>query len=163
MAINKAKPVNEINSDISVLRIGVVRDRQLCHEQLLELGESFTIGHSALNTFVMAPDSCPSSVGERFTLFEYAASAYHLQFSSEMNGKVADGDDAADLSSLRSGQTVGNICPTNRKELTSVTLDKNFKGKVEVGEYSFLFQFVSSPSIVMRNTDVVKEPFFRRR
>ena len=153
MAGSKAETLNVDNSNITVLRIGVIKDRQVCHEQLLQLGESFSIGGNSLNSFVMDKEFCPESVGERFTLFDYSGNSYRLLFSNDMKGIVESNSQKMELSALRDGHALNGAKVSRKKEGDCLVLDDGAKGKIEIGSYSFLFQFVSAPAIVMRNTE----------
>jgi hypothetical protein len=136
MANNKAIKAEK------VLRIGVIQNQSMQNERLIFPGESVTIGEAPFNTFSFAIDSTfPPS----FNLFESKDGRYYLNFTQEMKGKIAEGGkDAFEISSL-----VSSDAAIRNGNTFSYPLKESARGKVTVGEFGFLFQFIAAPP--MRN------------
>jgi hypothetical protein len=149
MAKTTASQSSHETEEIWVLRVGVVRDRQLVEERLVNFGDSVTIGTLASNLFSL-PD-VESSVGSRYELFEYRNGTYHLYFTEEMKGVIRIDGSETDLSSLSSGGTLAGNRAVEKRGVFQVALPAMSKGKVEIGEYAFLFQFVSTPAVVVQH------------
>lgn len=132
---------NQIQSE-KVLRIGVIQNQKMKNERLIFPGESVTIGKAPFNTFSFSiGDGFPPS----YNLFESKDGKYYLNITDKMQGKIAvGGKEAFELSSLLSSDT-------NREggSVVCYPLKENARGKVTVGEFGFLFQFIAAPP--MRN------------
>jgi hypothetical protein len=102
-----------------VLRIGKVQGGRVIEERVMKPRAQVTIGASPRCTFVVdAPER---------TLFEHVAGQTVLHVREDMRGRVA----------LASG--VSEIAPGR------VTLDESSRGKIVIGDTTFLFQFVTPP------------------
>ena len=86
-----------------VLRIGVVQGGKVVHERLIKPGQNVTVGESPKNTFVFSVEG----LAKRFTLFQVKGSAYALNFTDEMSGKVQLESGIASLQQLRERGDVG--------------------------------------------------------
>ena len=133
-----------------VLRIGIIKDRQIIHERLVLPGESVSIGTSGKNTFSINGQGMP----KKHVLFQVKGDKYILNFTDIMNGIVAAGKgQQVDLATLRSEGKV-----SKRSGNYILPLDLNFRGKVQVGEYNFLFQFIQAPPISLRQAKLNFNP-----
>ena len=114
-----------------LLRIALVQSGRVVEERIVKQRTSVSIGQSERATFVLpgAPD---------LDLFEKTISGYALNFTDAMNGRVVCEDGIKDLPTLRErSERVGG---GYRFELGSEA-----RGKVAVGDSTFLFQFVEPP------------------
>jgi hypothetical protein len=123
-----------------VLRIGVVQSGKVSEERIVKDRSTVTIGPSERNTFVFSGGGIRTS----HPLFEVVGGEYVLNFLESMTGRVALPTGVSDLEVLK-GQA--------RRSSTGafqVRLTEDSRGKVTVGQTSFLFQFVSPPPVQPR-------------
>ena len=126
-----------------ILRLGIIHSGRIVEERLIPAGQSVTVGSHPRCTVVVSEAKLPS---RRFEIFSSRQGRYALQFTGDMHGKVAVGDKVVTLAALaQKGQAKKKgqwfelmLVPTNR-------------GKVYVGEYTFLFQFVAPPPQPVRS------------
>ena len=117
-----------------VLRIGLVQGGRVIEERIIKQRTSVTIGTSEKSMFVIPSQSVPA----QFKLFELIGSEYHLNFLDGMKGRVALQTGISDIEGLRGqARRVGNAY--------QVRLTEEARGKIVVGETTFLFQFVAPP------------------
>lgn len=162
MAVNKTPVTEENNTTVSVLRIGVVKNGQLIDERLVQHGEMVTIGSDQYNTFVLEKD-LDASLGEKFFLFEYRNNTYQLLFTNDMKGhlrSVKNADENASIPELIQGKVLGGRKVSEKKGVYYLPFDGDYQGKIEIGAYSFLFQFVATSAVVVRNVSVQKDELF---
>ena len=123
-----------------ILRIGVVQSGKVIDERLIKDRVSVTIGPSEKAMFVVPTRKIPPT----FKLFELIGTDYYLNYIDGMAGRVALKTGISDLAALKAqAKTVsaGGIT-FNRVRLT-----EDSRGKVEVGDIKFLFQFVVPPPV----------------
>src|SRR5882724_2035942 len=120
-----------------VLRIGLVQGGKVIEERVIKQRSHVTIGPSEKSMFVVPSQSVPPN----FRLFELVGNEYHLNFLDGMTGRVALQTGITDLASLR-GQA-----KRSQQGAYQVRLTEDARGKVVVGETTFLFQFVAPPPI----------------
>jgi hypothetical protein len=120
-----------------VLRIGVIQDGKLVQERLAKSGDPVTVGSGARNTFVF-----PGLALAEFTLFDWRDDRYHLNFTTELRGKVSSGGAMFALEKARSDPTVAFA-----DDVWSLPLTEQDRGKVRMGDITVLFQFVPPPPI----------------
>ncbi len=117
-----------------VLRIGLVQDGRVIEERIIKQRTSVTIGSSEKAIFVVPMPTLPS----QFKLFELIGAEYYLNFLDGMTGRVALQSGITDIAGLRgTAKKVGNAY--------QVKLTDEARGKVVVGNTTFLFQFVAPP------------------
>lgn len=123
-----------------ILRIGVVQGGKVVDERLIKQRVSVTIGPSEKAMFVVPTRKIPPN----FKLFELIGNDYYLNYIDGMSGRVALKTGISDLNALKAqAKTVSAGGVTfNRVRLT-----EDSRGKVEVGETKFLFQFVVPPPV----------------
>lgn len=119
-----------------VLRIGVVHGGKVVQERLIRPGESVTVGESPKNTFVIPVTDLP----KRHVLFQARGERYALQFTDKMRGRVAYRDGIHGLDKL----TERGDATRKGSAYVLPLADKN-RGKLVIGEYTLLFQFVAAP------------------
>ncbi len=119
-----------------VLRIGLVIDGRVVEERVIKNRQTVSVGPSENNLFVVAATDIPPT----FKLFELVDGAYYLNFRDGMHGRVALPTGISELSVLR-GQA------RKTAEGYQVKLTEDSRGKVAVGNTTFLFQFVAPPPV----------------
>jgi hypothetical protein len=121
-----------------VLRIGLVSSGRIVEERIVKQRTSVTVGPSEKSMFVVQGNLPPG-----FKLFELIGNDYHLNFLDGMTGRVALATGITDLSALR-GQA-RRVGPAYQIKLT-----EEARGKIVIGETTFLFQFVAPPPVQAR-------------
>jgi len=121
-----------------VLRIGLVAAGRILEERIVKQRTSVTVGPSEKSMFVVQ-----ANVPPQFKLFELIGSDYHLNFLDGMTGRVALATGITDLVALK-GQAK-RVGPAYQIRLT-----EEARGKIVVGETTFLFQFVAPPPVQPR-------------
>jgi hypothetical protein len=120
-----------------VLRLGVVQAGRVIEERIIKQRVHVTVGPSEKSMFVVATTHVPPS----FRLFELVGSEYYLNFLDGMTGRVALPTGISDLNMLK-GQA--RRTPQGAYQ---VRLTEDSRGKVVIGETTFLFQFVAPPPV----------------
>ena len=133
-AVMRAMPVA---TGPKVLRIGLVQGGKVIEERVIKQRTTVSVGPSEKNTFVVLGPNLPAS----FKLFELVGTDYHLNFIDGMTGRIALATGPTDLASLR-GQA-----KRNAQGAYQVRIGEDARGKVVVGETTFLFQFVAPPPV----------------
>ncbi len=122
-----------------ILRVGIIQSGRIVEERLIRKREDVSVGQASKNTFILPAPQLPKS----FTLFEAKAGKYQLVFDDSMEGRVSIGDQVLDLRSLaKSGST------KRRGTRSYVDLDDRSRGKVVVGDFTLLFQFIDAPPVL---------------
>ena len=122
-----------------VLRIGLVHGGRVIEERIIKQRTSVTVGNSEKAMFVVPAQSVPP----QFKLFELIGNDYYLNFVDGMTGRVALATGISDITALKGqAKRVGNAY--------QIRLTEEARGKVVVGETTFLFQFVAPPPVQPR-------------
>src|SRR5512140_43312 len=122
-----------------VLRIGLVHGGRVIEERIIKQRTTVTVGSSEKAMFVVPAQSVPP----QFKLFELVGSDYYLNFVDGMTGRVALATGISDITALKGqAKRVGNAY--------QIRLTDEARGKVVVGETTFLFQFVAPPPVQPR-------------
>lgn len=121
-----------------VLRIGLVQSGKVIEERVVKQRTHVSVGPSEKNMFVVLGPNLPAS----FRLFELINNEYYLNFLDGMGGRVALQTGPTDLASLK-GQA-----RRSPQGAYQVRLTEDARGKVTVGETTFLFQFVAPPPVM---------------
>src|SRR5258708_4242948 len=121
-----------------VLRIGLVVSGRILEERVVKQRTSVTVGPSEKSTFVVQ-----ANLPTQFKLFELIGGDYYLNYLDGMTGRVALATGISDLNALR-GQAK-RVGPAYQ-----VRLSDEARGKIVIGETTFLFQFVAPPPIQPR-------------
>lgn len=119
-----------------VLRIGLVQGGRVVEERVIKQRTHVNVGSNEKNMFVVSGAGAPSS----FRLFELVGADYHLNFIDGMSGRVALQTGISDLDSLKGQAKRG-------PQGYQLKLTEDARGKVVVGDTTFLFQFVAPPPI----------------
>ncbi len=126
-----------------VLRVGLVMGGKVIEERVIKERTHVTIGPSEKSTFVTPNKNVPAN----FRLFELVGNAYVLNFLDNMTGRLAQKSGVTDLDGLKyeaSRTSVGNVT------VYQVALSDDARGKVVVGDVTFLFQFVTAPVVTAK-------------
>ena len=124
-----------------VLRIGLIQAGRIVEERIVKQRTSVTIGSHEKNMFVISASELPPT----FTLFELTGADYQLNFTPAMRGRVALPTGLRELSSL-----AGDAARSVGDGVYQVTLAEDSRGKVVIGDLTFLFQFVAPPPLSPR-------------
>ena len=120
-----------------VLRIGVVQGGRVLEERIIKQRTSVTVGQSEKSMFVVPSQLVPP----QFKLFELIGGEYFLNFVDGMSGRVALASGITDIAALKGqAKKVGN-------NVYQVKLTDEARGKVVLGDLTFLFQFVAPPPV----------------
>jgi hypothetical protein len=122
-----------------VLRIGLVQSGRVIEERIIKQRVTVTVGSNEKSMFVIPSQAVPPM----FKLFELIGNDYYLNFLDGMNGRVALATGITEIQALRGqAKKVGGAY--------QVKLTEEARGKVVVGETTFLFQFVAPPPVQPR-------------
>jgi len=121
-----------------VLRIGLVAGGRILEERIVKQRTSVTVGPSEKSTFVVQ-----ANLPAQFKLFELIGGDYYVNFLDGMTGRVALATGITDLVALK-GQAK-RVGPAYQVRLTDEA-----RGKIIIGETTFLFQFVAPPPVQPR-------------
>ena len=124
--------------EAKILRIGIIHSGRIVEERLIPAGQAVTVGIHPRCTVVISGTKVPA---RRFELFSpRSGGGYGLQFTGDMHGKIAVDDKVVTLASLAQKGSA-----RKKGGFFDLTLDSKNRGKVYVGDYTFLFQFVTPP------------------
>lgn len=141
--------------EVWVLRVGLYHlARGTRENRLVQSEQSVSIGSLESNLFCL--DGVEDTIGERFDLVQFRSGTYYLMFTEDMNGVIEfikdDGKTEVSLASLRDGEQAGGTRAVEKRGVYQVALgNKNeCRGKIEVGEYTFLLHYKSTPAVVVQ-------------
>lgn len=123
-------------SQNKLLRVGVIQDGRIVEEHHVRR-DTVTIGNDARNTIVLPASDDRES---RFALLENQNQQYQLVIDEKMQGRVNLGSSDVDFTALRE-----NGLATRRGDLYVLPLQESARGKVELGDATLFFQFVTPP------------------
>jgi hypothetical protein len=122
-----------------VLRIGLVQSGRVVEERIIKQRTTVNVGSNERATFVIQSQLVPPM----FKLFELIGSDYYLNYLDGMTGRVALASGITDLNALKGqAKKVNNVY--------QVKLTEEARGKVVIGDTTFLFQFVAPPPVQPR-------------
>lgn len=134
-----------------ILRIGIIQSGRIVEERLIPAESAVTVGDHPKSTVVISGAELPS---KRFELFANRGGKYCLQFTDKMHGKVAQDSGINTLASLASTGAA-----SKKGSWFSFPLTEEHRGKVYVGDYTVLFQFVTPPPQPARRRSGDFRPF----
>src|SRR5580700_6879957 len=117
-----------------VLRIGLVQGGRVIEERIIKQRTTVTVGASEKAMFVIPSTAVPA----QFKLFELIGGDYYMNFLDGMSGRVALATGITDITALK-GQA------KRADKGYQVKLTEEARGKIVIGETTFLFQFVAPP------------------
>jgi hypothetical protein len=118
-----------------LLRIGWVRGGRLVEERLSKPRTDVTVGSAATCTFVLDAPGAPKN----FCLIEARGDHHVLRLSRGMQGRLVLPSGVVDVTTLAAR---GEVAPGGVHE---IRLDRDFRGKVTIGDSTFLLQLVAAP------------------
>ncbi len=121
-----------------VLRIGKVQGGRVIEERVIKQRTHVTIGSSHTNLFLASGPVVPESM----RLFELVGSDYVLNLTDAMTGRVALPAGVTDVGQARASGLAKRVGAYFQLKLT-----EEARGKVVLGDTTFLFQFVAPPPI----------------
>ena len=127
---------------LMTLRVGLVFEGQITAERLAQPGKPITIGSGRCDLIV-------PEMPRRSVLFEPRGHGFVLLARPGMTGRVALDSGVFELSGAPSQA---------RGDVRAVTLDEHSRGKVEIGAWTVLFQFVSTPLVAARPATDFRPP-----
>jgi hypothetical protein len=140
-----------------VLRVGVVQSGRVVEERIIKQRGHVTVGPHEKNLFVIPSQSTPPSL----RLFELIGGDYYLNFVDGMHGRIAMQTGVSDIDTLRAQAR------RTKEGYYQVKLNDDSRGKIVIGETTFLFQFVAPPPVqpkpqlpvaVIRGTSAIDWP-----
>jgi hypothetical protein len=132
---NQAQQHQQAGARRRILRIGILLNRTLVEERQMRERSDISIGQSAKNTFSIPLENLP----RQFNIFTVENERYRLNFTTGMDGRISDGGQPMRLDDLRAKGA------ENRGEYWSWPLSESTRGKIEMGDFTLLFQFVAEP------------------
>ena len=126
-----------------VLRIGLVQGGKVIEERVIKQRTHVTVGPSEKATFVLPTKTLPPT----FKLFELVGQDYCLNFIDSMTIRVALKTGISDHNALKSQARKVAQGPVQAYQ---IPLNEDARGKVVIGETTFLFQFVTPPPVQPR-------------
>ncbi|MFB6373137.1 MAG: AgmX/PglI C-terminal domain-containing protein [Bradymonadaceae bacterium] len=124
-------------SDQKILRIGLVQNGKIVEERLMRSRSDVNVGQDfKKNDFVVPVSDLPQS----FPVFELKGERYVLNFTDQMEGRVSAGGEVNALSDLRARGKA-----KEGKHGHYVPLPPTARGRVQAGDATLLFQFVTPP------------------
>jgi hypothetical protein len=126
-----------------VLRVGLVQGGRVIEERVIKQRGHVLVGPSEKATFVLPTKSLPPT----FKLFELVGNDYHLNFLDSMGGRIALKSGISDLATLKAQ---AKRVQQGQVQTYQVLLSEDSRGKVVIGETTFLFQFVAPPPVQAR-------------
>jgi hypothetical protein len=136
-----AKQAARTHEGSRVLRIAVVQGARIVEERVLRERGPVTVGRTERNTFTLAGDALPPS----FELFAVVDGGYVLHFVEGMEGRLVLAEGVRSLAELRASGRARRM-----GSIWQLPLDESSRGKVTVGDATFLFQFVVPPPTMPR-------------
>ncbi len=118
------------------LRVGVIQGGKIVEERVIPAHQAITIGTSQENSIVIPQSGLPPT----FQIFSWVGDRCSLSFGEGMEGRIQSDQGANDLGAL-----VLQGLAKKQGEVYSVPVDEEQRGKIVIGEVTFLWQFVSPP------------------
>lgn len=135
--------INMPSTGPKVLRIGLVQGGKVIEERVIKQRTHVTVGPSEKSTFVLPTKAVPPT----FKLFELVGNDYCLNFLDGMAGRVSLKTGISDLAGLRAQ---ARRVQQGSAQAYQLPLNEEARGKVVIGETTFLFQFVAPPPVQPR-------------
>jgi TonB family protein len=126
---------------VRVLRIGIVQGGRIIEERLIRSRSNISIGWSSKATFAVPSEALP----KQWMLFELTPKGYVARFADAMDARIAVGNEVIALAQLKQA---GRIRRQGNAWL--LLLDERSRGKINIGDLTILFQFVTPPPLQPR-------------
>lgn len=121
-----------------VLRVALSREGRILSERLLTPGAGLSVGRGRRNTFVIPDAAAP----RRLELIQPSQGGYLLHFDGRVRGVVSFGGRPTPLAVL-GAQGAARLSSKGY----SLALDSDTRGKLEILDYTVLFQLVVAPPV----------------
>ncbi|MDH3624143.1 MAG: TonB family protein [Myxococcales bacterium] len=125
-----------------VLRIGLFKDKKIVEERIIRRRETVSIGTAARNHLIIKSGTLPAKLESRFELFQLVGDDYILNFTGDMNGKVALPGGVQKLEHLRETGAARNAGTHYQ-----IKLADSSRGTIRMGDFTVFFEFVTAPPI----------------
>lgn len=125
-----------------VLRVGLIQNGKILEERVFRTAINVRVGTELNKNELVVP---ASNLPKSFQLFEVSGGAYVLCFNSKMSGRVSTGSGVLTLKELVSQGKAKKTDSGYRAVLSA-----RARGKVQIGEVTVLFQFVTPPPPIAR-------------
>ena len=125
-----------------VLRVGLFRDKKIVEERIVRKRETVSIGTAAKNHLIIKSGAMPKKLESRFELFQLVGDDYILNFTADMNGKVALPGGVQKLDYLRESGAARDAGTHYQIKLADTS-----RGNIRVGDFTVFFEFVAAPPI----------------
>ncbi len=135
-AMTMAMAAARTASGPKVLRIGIIQGTKMTEERIIRERDTVTVGRSEKNSFTVSVQDLPDT----FELFPMSGGSYSLRFNDKMEGRLALSSGVKSLDDLRKSNEAKRVGAD-----WQIPLTEQSRGKVQIGEITFLFQFVVPP------------------
>ncbi len=129
------------HTDRKILRIGLIKNGRVVKEHLLHKHRNITVGTSDRCTFQLSIEGLPPI----YPLIKVKNKRYHLQFTTKMEGRLTisgqeQSNQTLDLRTI-ADQGISKL----EGKLQVLELNEMMRGKLVIGEFNLLFQFITPP------------------
>ena len=129
------------HTDRKILRIGLIKNGRVVKEHLLHKSAHVTVGTSEKCTFQLSIDGLPPI----YPLIKVINKRYHLQFTTKMNGRLTVGGQSNTTQTLDLKTIAKEGLSKASGKFQVLELNERMRGKLEIGEFNLLFQFITPP------------------
>ena len=129
------------HTDRKILRIGLIKNGRVVKERLLHKHANVTVGTSEKCTFQLSIEGLPPI----YPLIKVINKRYHLQFTPKMEGRLTVGDQSESTQTLDLKTIADKGISKLDGKLQVLQLNERMRGKLEIGEFNLLFQFITPP------------------
>jgi TonB family protein len=129
------------HTDRKILRIGLIKNGRVVKEHLLHKYSNVTVGTSEKCTFQLSIDGLPPI----YPLIKVKNKRYHLQFTPKMDGRLTVGDQSQGNQTLDLKTIASQGISRQEGKLQVLELNERMRGKLVIGEFNLLFQFITPP------------------
>ena len=124
-------------SDQKILRIGLVQNGKIVEERLMRSRSDVRVGKDFKKNDLVVP---VSDLPKSFPVFELKDGKYVLNFNKGMEGRLSASGSVTSLDDLRSQGKA-----KEGKHGHYIPLSPSSRGRIQIGEVTLLFQFVTPP------------------
>ncbi len=120
-----------------ILRVGLIQNDRILDERLFRKAQTVKVGRNYKKNTLVVP---ASNLPESHPVFAFEDGKYYLQFTPKMEGRVAKSGKVQTLDQLRQSGMA-----KKKGKLYRLPLSPSMRGRVQIGEATVLFQFVTPP------------------
>jgi TonB family protein len=129
------------HTDRKILRIGLIKNGRVVKEHLLHKLAHVTVGTSEKCTFQLSIEGLPPI----YSLIKVINKRYHLQFTTKMDGRLTVGGQNNTTQTLDLKTIAQEGLSKASGKFQVLELNDRMRGKLEIGEFNLLFQFITPP------------------